>query len=532
MCSGNRSSGSVFVVVIVFIAVVGTRAPGSCSVPDAPDCACFDHTGAWDPSGTYIQDIALDTLGTTESCPCPGTTGCNWEISASEDFTNAGKPYYQIVLGANNETSASMMALMLSVLPGIYDGRQAWCSETISYWHREAGIPNSGGYSCCWYSDWQITNVSSLRSWYEVSEVMPPLCGNGGRGRWIAHNELDYDNFELGVTVPVPGSYLALRGFTEGYPSTWQGLSNSHSQMINEMWVHKDILGNVFQVEVTVLEGNSGNRVRDDHSYSDLWSVTPAGPDWVGSDRKIYGFGVDLDEYRNPIYDESRLHYVYHNNLHIVPGELLEVPDKEWDMYARRIPQLRGYAVMLAEQGGPKLTCSAPDIKVSEIPDGNDVKWFFPKNQKEPIEILIDLLDVHPLPIMGVELTWNGQFIPRNYAVQYSSDGEDYVNGRLPKLGGIHFPEQMETLPIPASFSNNEQGIPLRYVRILFPAGAFSEDATVESMRFRYEPGPGADAEDSPPCKRDIPGDINKDCIVNFKDLGIMTAHWLEESKK
>ncbi|MBN1817167.1 MAG: hypothetical protein JW828_07375, partial [Sedimentisphaerales bacterium] len=411
------------------------------------------------------------------------------------------------------------------------DGRQAWCSETISYWHREAGIPNSEGYRCWWHSDWQIGNVSSLRTWYEVSEVLPPLFGSGGRGRWIAHDELDYDDFELGVTVPVPGSYLALRGYTLGNPNSWQGLSNSHSQMIDEMWVHKNLLGNVFQIEVTLLEGNSGNRVRNDHSYDDLWSVTPSGPDWVDSDRKIYGFGVDLDADGNPIYDESRLHYVLHSNLQIVPVEFVNVLDKEWEIYARRIPLLRGYATLLNEQGGPKLTCSAPRIQVTTIPDGNDVKWYFPMDQQEPVEILIDLLDVHPLPIVGVELTWNGQFIPRNYAVQYSSDGEDYLNGKLPKLGGVEFPQQMETLPVPVSFTNSKQGVPVRFVKILFPAGAFAEDAVVESMRFRYQPGPGEDAEDSPPCTRDIPGDVNEDCIVDLRDLGIMGAHWLEQSE-
>ncbi|MBN2270349.1 MAG: hypothetical protein JXN61_07040 [Sedimentisphaerales bacterium] len=527
MCIRNQTA---YVLSAIVTALVATAAPGACTYqPDAPDCSCFDNTGAWAPTGTYIQDIALDMLGTKESCPCPGTTGCNWEISPTEEFSNAGKPYYQIVLGANSEDSAWFISWMLSAFGNVFDGRQAWCSETISYWHREAGIPNSQGYRCWWHSDWQIGNVSSLRTWYEVSEYISSF--GGGWGRWIAHDELDYENFELGVTVPVPGSYLAIRGYTLGSPNYWQDLDNSHSQMIDEMWVHKDILGNVFQIEVTLLEGNSGNRVRNDHSYSDLWSVTPSGPDWVGSDRKIYGFGVDLDADRNPIYDASRLHYVHHNNLQIVPAELVNVLDREWDIYAQRIPLLRAYAEFLAEQGGPKLTCSSPRIRVTTIPDGNEVKWYFPNEQQEPVEILIDLLDVHPLPIMGVELTWNGQFIPTNYAVQYSSDGEDYVNGQLPKLGGVQFPEQMEVFPVPASFSNDEQSVAARYVRILFPAGAFVEDAIVESMRFRYEPGPGADAEDNPPCEREIPGDINKDCIVNFKDLAILAAHWLEESE-
>ena len=41
--------------------------------------------------------------------------------------------------------------------------------------------------------------------------------------------------------------------------------------------------------------------------------------------------------------------------------------------------------------------------------------------------------------------------------------------------------------------------------------------------------GPGADAEDSP-CRYVIPGDINGDCIVDFRDMAIMSSHWLERS--
>lgn len=497
--------------------------------PDAPDCPCFDDTGAWNPSGAYIQDVALDTLGTKESCPCPGTTGCNWEVSPTDEFTNAGKPYYQMVLGANSESFAMTLAWIEHTL-GFLPGRQAWCSETISYWHREAGVPYSNGYENFWHSTWQNNSVSDLRTWYETEEFMWifPLHG---RGRWINCHELDYGNFELGVTVPVPGSYVAIRGFHKGLiMSWWQSLSNSHSLMIDEMWVHKDILGKVFQIEVTLLEGNSGNRVRNDHSYDDLWSVTPAGPDWIGSDRKIYGFGVDLNSNRQPIYDPSRLHYVYHNNVNLVPELMQELPDREWDILGKRIPRLRDYARMLAEEGGPKVTSSSSQIKVPAIPDGNNIKWYFPKEQQGQVEILIDLMDVHPLGIRGIALTWGGQFVPKGYSVQHSTDGKAYRNAMLPDLSNVRFPQQMPLIPIPARFSESPEGVAVRYVRIIFPRGTFQNDAVVRALRFEYERSPWEDAEDNPPCERDIPGDINGDCIVDFRDFAIMAAHWLEQS--
>lgn len=527
MSTGNKRVCVLAILALTFMPAATAFA--ACDTePDAPDCPCFDHTGAWNPSGAYIQDVALDTLNTRESCPCPGTTGCNWEISPTQEFANAGKPYYQMVLGANSEASAMMLAWIEHTL-GFLPGRQAWCSETISYWHREAGIPYSNGYETFWHSGWQNYSVSDLRTWYETEDHMW-MFPFSGRGRWITCSELDYDDFELGVTVPVPGSYVALRGFNAGSPGAWQGLENSHSQMINEMWVHKDILGNVFQIEVTILEGNSGNRVRDDHSYSDLWSVTPAGPDWIGSDRKIYGFGVDLNSNRQPIYDPSRLHYVHHNNVHIIPEGLEELLDRDWEVFGKRIPKLRGYAQMLAEEGGPKLTCSAPAVKVPGIPDGNNIKWYFPKEQQGQVEILIDLMDEHPLGIRGIEMTWNGQFVPRSYSVQHSTDGNMYNNAILPDLSNLRFPQNTPFFPIPAHFSQSPQGVAVRFVKITFPRGTFLNDATVEALRFDYERSPWEDAEDNPPCKRDIPGDINGDCIVDFRDFAIMAAHWLEQS--
>ena len=354
--------------------------------------------------------------------------------------------------------------------------------------------------------------------------------GSSGRGRWISYEELDYANFQLGVTVPVPGSYVAIRGYTLGRPPYWQGLSNSHSLMINEMWVHKDYFGNVFQIEVTLLEGNSGNRVRDDHTYEDLWSLTPAGSDWIGSDRKIYGFGVDLGIKRQPVYDASRLHYVHHQNIHLVPGLSMAIIDHDWDTIARRIPQLRAYAQMLQEEDGPKVASSSPSVKVPGIPDSNNIRWYFPKELQGPVEILIDLMAVHPLPIRGIEITWDGGFIPRGYSVQYSSEEKKYQNAILPDMANVQFPQNMPSFPIPAYFSESTEGVAVRYVKITFPRDTFQNDATVVALRFNYDQGPWQDAEDNPPCKTDIPGDINKDCIVDFKDFAILASHWLEQS--
>ena len=530
----HKLSASTLAAFALILALVCT-APlsAACSTePDAPDCSCFDDTGAWAPTGAYIQDIALDTLGTEESCPCPGTFGCNWEIAADEAFTNAGKPYYQMVLGANSETTALIMAWALSYCGPIFHHREAWCSETISYWHREAGIPYSDGYKTCgWHCDWQNYNVGQLKTWYETEDYINPF-GFGGRGRWISYEEIDYENFELGVTVPVPGAYVAIRGYDAGPPGSWHGLSNSHSLMIDEMWVHKGALGRVFQIEVTLLEGNSGNRVRNDHSYDDLWSRTPAGPDWIGSDRKIYGFGIDLDDDRKPVYDESRLHYVHHPHEYIAPvPDATIFLDKDWATRARLIPELRVYAELIRKENGPKVVCSAPQVKLPGIPDGNDIKWYFPREQERPIDVLIDLMAVHPLPIKGLEMTWGGQFVPKDYGVQFAEKEQKYLDATVPDLSQIKFPQQIQFFTIPAYFSDSPSGVSVRYVRLRFPKGTFMQNAVLEELRFKYDQGPWEDAEDNPPCRKEIPGDINEDCIVDFEDFAIMAAHWLEESQ-
>ena len=34
---------------------------------------------------------------------------------------------------------------------------------------------------------------------------------------------------------------------------------------------------------------------------------------------------------------------------------------------------------------------------------------------------------------------------------------------------------------------------------------------------------------DKPPCQTIIAGDINGDCVVDFKDFAIMASHWLDD---
>jgi len=88
------------VMVVMALIIAPTDAFAVCDYePDAPDCACFNDTGAWDPAGAFIQDVATATVGTQEACVGDG-----------------GKPYYQMVLGCNSEDTAILMSFLLAWL--------------------------------------------------------------------------------------------------------------------------------------------------------------------------------------------------------------------------------------------------------------------------------------------------------------------------------------------------------------------------------------------------------------------------------
>jgi len=95
----------------------------------------------------------------------------------------------------------------------------------------------------------------------------------------------------------VPGSYIAVAEYDD-VADSYPNMKWSHSQIVDEMTVHRDGHGDVFQVEITLLEGNSGNRVRDDRRYDDLLTVTPQGSGWshhfAGDDGVLGTFDFDV----------------------------------------------------------------------------------------------------------------------------------------------------------------------------------------------------------------------------------------------
>ncbi|MBW8041330.1 MAG: hypothetical protein FVQ85_15195 [Planctomycetes bacterium] len=498
----------LMLVNIIFLPVLimtPTKAFAGCDQPDAPDCGCFDDTGVWNPAGAFIQDVATQTVGTAESC-----------------VSNGGKPYYQMVLGCNDEPCALIKAWMLSFWPFMsIDKRQAWCSETISYWHRETGIPYSGGYrNCGWHCNWLNYSVGQLKTWYSIEEIL----FFGGRGRWMEPGEVDYEDYELGVTLPVPGAYVSWRTYDDT-SDTWVSDGKSHSLMINEMWLYKDVGGKLFQVKVSLLEGNSGNQVRNTREWDDLLSVTPQGPDWLSKNKKIYGFGIDLNSSGEPVYDPSRLHIVLWPFIQSPPQTRTVVAtDPVWlQYYEPYLPALSAYAELIREAGEPNVISSSPALQISGIPDGQQVFWRFPQGLPGGVEVDIDLLDVHPLPIKGVELRWGSGALPGDYRVQFASAGQQYQEATVPEMPGVNQVPSGSSIPVPAIFATTGDGMQVRYVKLIFPNN-FTQDAILQELRFHYYQGPLVDTED---CPFILIGDLDHNCRVDFLDVNLMARNWL-----
>ena len=475
--------------IVISVALVtlgfGWTAMASCCNSDSPDCTCFNNTATWNPSGAWIQDIALGTVGTVVSCVGDG-----------------GKPFYQMRLGVNNSADANTLACILEVLEAAhinpYD-REAWCSETISYWHREAEIPYNTGYrNSSWHLDWQLTNTNAIRAFYMTEEMLDFLPWYNGRGRWIDWDELDYSSFTPGVNAPAPGSYVLIRRYNDA-TGEWEG--HSHSMMINEMTIHQNALGDVVQVEVTILEGNASSpaQVRSTGSIDDLLSYTPAGSEWLSSDRKILGFGVDLDSDGSPIYDTSRLHYERDLIAVIAILKKLQVRDPLWErFYAPLLSKLQAYV----QKTRGEIAISGPSSVVGKagIPDGKSVGWQFgpslDRTQKKGVEITIDLLQEHPLPLLGVSLSWSGM-LPKTFSVQWAGEDGRFRTATVPEFEKLDLPQQAKT-PVLIPVSLGKESVSVRYLKLTFPTGAFAGEARLEALNLLYDWGPSVEAEYNP----------------------------------
>ncbi|UCF10343.1 MAG: hypothetical protein JSW65_01295 [Candidatus Bipolaricaulota bacterium] len=473
-----------------------------CFNRDGPGCSCFSDEGAWDPVGANIHEIALDTVGTEESCngKIPDMIVRPYGLSVR---SSCGKPYYQMVLGCSSAACAQSYAWHIETF-GLANSREAWCSETISYWHREAGIPYTRGYrNDTWLLDWQLPSTKVIRSFYQTEEQLrywyeksAGQVGSPGRGHWIDGTELDYEDFRPGISAPAPGSYVMIRGYDGG----WQNCSSTcHSMMIDEMTLYKTRDERIYRVGVTLLQGNSRSRIRGGN-IDDLLSATTQGDAFIGT-KKIVGFGIDLDANGDPVFDETRLHVEYVD---------VAAPRPEWlalstrpaddppDLYYDRLTaELVAYGLVVGTRG---IDVSATHAVrgIDRIPNGVDARWTFPPRIAEKVVIVVDLLAEHPLPIVGLYLDWSDAGLPDELEVYWADAGQRPTRAVLPDLRpsrGSSGPVWDPSAPIPAVFRHD--GATVRFIAIELPRGT-SAGLILEDLRFVYNWGPAEDAPDNP----------------------------------
>ena len=483
----------VTAVVVVFLAVSHSisvpvakslnAAPPGCWNDDGPGCACFVDTGAWLPIGLTISEIATSTLGTIVAT-----------IDADGDGTEeGGKPYYQMCLGANSRIAAQNMAWTIEMFGASH--REAWCSETISYWHREAGIPFAGGLrNVTWHLTWQCTNAYALQTFYRVQEEI-----TGGRGRWIDWWELDYQDFRPGVNAPVPGAYVKIQKCEigeDGEPD-WKSCGDTcHSMMIDTMTVYRRPSGEVVRIEVEFIEGNAGSDhvVRNTRDVDDLLSVTPYGDEGFPGGRRIVGFGIDLDSGGSPIYGRP-ITYITSSAPLVGPPDPDASSRGRWRLVAQDplVRELADYARMLHLQGGIEIWCSHPRVGgTSALPDGRRVRWTFPADLPGMVTIAIDLKQEHPLAIRGVYLKWSDEGVPDWMRVYWADAGAQKQRAAVPRLhataGGVAISWHPD-LPVPVLFQDS--GTDVQYLMIELPTG---KALTLEELGFVYAWPGGSDA--------------------------------------
>lgn len=492
MTGSRHSRAPALALSLVLCLSAASAIDWGCHYGDSPSCACFVDSGAWNPSGTWIQDVGKATLGIKECC-------------AAQVGGDGGKPFYQMVCGIDNPEVADFAALTYELWGCPYidtintvTGRMPWCTEAACYWHHKAGLPYSQGYrNSDWFFSWLYIGTGGLINYYKTEESL------SARGRWIDYSELDYENFWPGWNAPCPGAYAPMRGW-DGVE--FKGANTAHSMMVDEMTVYVLPSGRVYRVELTFLEGNSSDRVKNSRVINDVWSYTPAGDsdfgNYGGWPRKIMGFGIDLDAAGQPVYDPARLHWVE------IPAMAVEVwhpdttakvfVDPYWD---RLRPELVRYALQYGRKG-PAVRSSSPMVQATGIPDGGERRWLFPAglDAKEPkgVEVELDLLAAYPLPVRALCLHWRAGFLPQGYRIQWAGADRKYKNVEMPflKEPKLEGGEAMN-LPVPVRLAKPGAGPRLRYLKFSFPKGTFPQEAELAELDFILDVVDG-DADENP----------------------------------
>jgi len=510
---------------------------------DLPECPCFldpmgPGPGEWPPTlvgaaRRNVVNVADRTLGTITSC---------WEAG--------GQPYWQMQLQFFGPIAARDGAV---ADPDMMDDspREAWCTETIAYWHATASIPYWNGYQADWFDTKFVRNTADLRNWYKVAEE------RGERGRWIYAEELDYADFIPGVNGPCPGAYQQREGcdtslpcFSLFYDCCWEGTGDAHSQLIDSVVVYRTLGGVCQQIDVFIIDGNTGrgwagfggagqqNDVNGEvfnngwvtnSWYPDVIQYTRLGDEFLGDD-KIRGWGIDLDEDGNPICDSSRIRTVFGPFFR---GEIGPGPTEDDEDSAT----VNKFMVYMGQTGGTKaVTTNSPLVQTAgHLPKDSGDTWVIPAGTHPvsgPVEIDVDLQANHPYAVRGVVIEWLNGIMPPTWEVWWSPQTVQIYTKTITRDPMFIPDPNTPSIPYHVRFKPPTPTLPdtgytLRYIKLRIPNPVPAEYRIV-GVHYLYYNGPEEDADSvllkpEPTChcgtSSDPHGDVNRDGSITAADI-------------
>lgn len=460
---------------------------------DTPDCACYTGSGDWP-----LAAVGGDVVATAKKNRY-ARTSC-WK--------HGGQPYWQIQRQIDSPVMAHFAAHLAGVFGGLVDlHREAWCTETVAFWHREAGVPYADGYGhgglfFFWHPDSYVKSVRELSRWYAVEEVLRNV-GFGGRGRWIDGQELDYADFQPGVNGPCPGAYQAWMTYD---PGTGQWSTDcTHSQVVDSLVVHRigGAGGPVVRVDVHVIEGNAGaddfvdlngdtvggGKVRNDRWYIDVIDYTKLGDTEIVCEDdklwKIYGWGIDLHANGTTYCDDSRIGTVvtYLNASYPPP----QGPNHSDD---GAVAQIVAYAT--STQGSVAVTSNSSLVQTGAAWPSPTTPWVIPPapHPVEPVMIDVDLLAQHPVPVKGVVIEWENGIAPNQYEVWWAA-ADQQIHTHTVVLGAtVPPPTGAGVLPVPTAFTPTPP-YAVRYLRLRFSNSALMTQYKISGLHLLFDTGDG-----------------------------------------
>ncbi len=516
------------------VLALSTRAPADCPPPsDTPECTCYVGSGDWP-----LAAVAGDVIATAKKSRF-AKTSCR---------QHAGQPYWQIQRQIDSPVVAHFSAHLLGIFGGLVDlRREAWCTETVAFWHREAGVPYADGYArAFWHPSSFVTSVRELSRWYAAEEFLEGF-GFGGRGRWIDGQELDYANFEPGVNGPCPGAYQAWLTYNPSN-GAWS-TECTHSQVVDSVlvWRIGGATGDIERIDVHVIEGNASDstfvdvdgatvsrgKVRNDRWYNDVFDYTSLGDSDVPCDTKqwkIYGWGIDLRANGTSYCDESKIGTVV-----TYLSESRPPPQGPNQADSTAVAQIVMYAA--STQGSVVIASNSPIVYTGGAWPTPATPWVLPAapHPVDPVYIDIDLLAQHPIPVNGIVLDWENGRAPNQYEVWWAAADQQIHTHPVTLAPTAPPPTGLGAVGIPTGFGPMPP-YAVRYLRLCFPNGALTTEYRIAGVHLLFETGEeeedrgdafddGLDVLVAAGEPRVVPGDVR---VLSNRPNPFASGTWIE----